>query len=229
MNSGIYGIKNIFDGKWYIGQSSKCHERKIYHFWKLRIGKHYNNHLQFSFKKYGESAFEFHVLEECPEVMLDVRERSWIQYYHSTDDKFGYNLQTGGCVGKHHSEESRKKMSELAKARLNNPAWRNMLSEKLRNLSPESREKVANWHRGRKRSKETCIKIGLSKKGHVCSPETRKKISVALEGRFHSEEAKQKMRVIQQQLRTPERNQRFSERMLRYYAEKREQRQRLTA
>ena len=60
---GIYQIKNIINGKLYIGQTKdRFIERYWNHTWKLRNGTHENKHLQKSFIKYGEDNFEFSVL-----------------------------------------------------------------------------------------------------------------------------------------------------------------------
>ena len=82
---GIYGIKNLVSGKLYIGQSVDIEHRKYLHFWLLKNGKHFNNHLQMAFIKYGVNNFEFRVLEEIPENMLDVRECAWIKCYQSNN------------------------------------------------------------------------------------------------------------------------------------------------
>jgi len=112
MQSGIYGIHNVINGKWYVGQSINIPRRKIHHLSYLRSGKHKNKHLQLSFNKYGESAFEFRILEEVAENMMDVRELAWIDYYESLNPRRGYNLDSGGNSNKHHSISTKMKMKE---------------------------------------------------------------------------------------------------------------------
>lgn len=78
--------------------------------------------------------------------------------------------------GKKHSEESKRKMSEIHK-----------------NISNETRQKMSNAQKGKKRSLEAIAKSAEKRKGHKVSEETRKKIGLANTGKKHSEETKQKL------------------------------------
>jgi group I intron endonuclease len=120
-NSGIYGICNIANGKWYVGQSTDLKYRERKHFWLLKRKGHYNAHLQHAFSKYGTDNFEFRVLEEVSENMLDVRECAWIEFYKSNQEQFGYNLRTGGHLNHHPSEATKKKLSNLLAGRRKPP------------------------------------------------------------------------------------------------------------
>ena len=51
MNSGVYKIENIKNGKFYIGSSINFIKRKSSHFRALIMNKHPNSHLQSSFNK----------------------------------------------------------------------------------------------------------------------------------------------------------------------------------
>jgi len=69
--SGIYQIINTKNGKFYVGSLKDCYARKGRHFRHLKNRTHYNDYLQRSFDKYGESSFVFLVLEEdIPENSL---------------------------------------------------------------------------------------------------------------------------------------------------------------
>jgi len=169
MSCGIYGIKNLANGKIYVGQSVEMEKRKNLHLYYLRRGTHYNAHLQSAFLKYGESNFEFHILEEVSENMLDVRECAWIGFYKSDQELFGYNLMTGGKLLKRHSKESRLKMS-LAKMGVK--------------FSAEHCQKLGESNRRRTLSKETHKKMSVAAKrrgsnrtGSHFSVETRKEMS----------------------------------------------------
>ncbi len=61
--------------------------------------------------------------------------------------------------------------------------------------SPESIEKTAKFHRGKKRSQETCARIGAAKVGMKHSDEAKKKMSSAGIGRPKSDETKEKLRA----------------------------------
>ena len=55
---GIYRIKNLINGKLYIGQTlDRFIERYWNHLWKLNNHSHDNRHLQSAWDKYGESGF----------------------------------------------------------------------------------------------------------------------------------------------------------------------------
>lgn len=71
--------------------------------------------------------------------------------------------------GMHHSEESRRKMSESAKHR--SP------------ISDETRRKLSESGKGRHHSEESRIKISEAHKGKHLSEETRRKISEAMKRR----------------------------------------------
>jgi hypothetical protein len=92
MSSGIYIIKNKIDNKIYVGSSLNLDYRKQKHFWMLKKNVHDNQHLQNSFNLYGESNFEFTIVEECEHEKLILRENFFIDYYQSNLSLYGYNL-----------------------------------------------------------------------------------------------------------------------------------------
>ena len=112
---GIYGIKNLVNGKWYIGQSVNIERRKPSHFARLKSGNHRNPYLQRAYLKHGRDNFEFQVIEIVSEDTLDMRECFWIEFYKSTHPQYGYNLETGGNKCKHLSKETKIKISEAQK------------------------------------------------------------------------------------------------------------------
>lgn len=57
--SGVYSIRNLVDGKTYIGSTNRFRQRHKDHARKLRSGKHYNKHLQAAYDKYGPDNFVF--------------------------------------------------------------------------------------------------------------------------------------------------------------------------
>ena len=62
MNSGIYKIENLINGKIYIGSSVDLLGRKNAHFSQLNRNIHGNKKLQNSFNKYGKDNFNFKIL-----------------------------------------------------------------------------------------------------------------------------------------------------------------------
>ena len=110
---GIYMIKNLINGKVYIGQSRGIKNRISRHKSDLRKNKHGNSHLQFSWNKYGIDNFEFSIVEECEVENLNDREIFWINFYESVDKNKGYNQKTGGGVGFILSDDYIKNMRDV--------------------------------------------------------------------------------------------------------------------
>ena len=94
MSMGIYKIKNLFNGKVYIGQSVDIEKRWGVHKTELKNNYHCNVHLQNAWNKYGEGNFEFSIVEECDADQLNQREIYWISKFNSYEN--GYNLTCGG-------------------------------------------------------------------------------------------------------------------------------------
>ena len=124
---GIYKIVNELNNKMYIGQSINIYERWRHHKIQLRHDKHHNSHLQNAWNKYGEQNFQFVIIEECSESVLDVREIYYITKYntfvHSKNAK-GYNLSIGGEGIGIFTDEMRQIFREAQRA---NPIYQNRL------------------------------------------------------------------------------------------------------
>lgn len=119
---GIYTIKNIANGKVYIGKSKDIVGRWGAHVGGLLKNKHGNEHLQRSWNKYGRENFYFTILEEVELENQGEREKYWIKYYQSTDGQYGYNKTHGGDGGGVPNEDTLKKLS-LASSGKNNAMY----------------------------------------------------------------------------------------------------------
>ena len=118
--SGIYAIKNKTNNKLYIGQSQDIKNRWSNHKNRLNNNKHSNKKLQNSWNKYGEENFEFVILEECSQDIINDREIYWISYYNTTNCENGYNLSIGGEAtnkGAKWTEEQKNNASKNKKPR----------------------------------------------------------------------------------------------------------------
>ena len=89
---GIYGIKNIVNGKIYIGSSNNIQRRFRKHKTELNTKTHSNKYLERAYEKYGKNNFEFIILEECNLQELIQKEILYIKKYNSLNTLKGYNL-----------------------------------------------------------------------------------------------------------------------------------------
>jgi len=105
----------------------------------LRNQKHHCTHLQSAWLKYGESAFEFSMLEECDPSVLIEKEQS----YFPPEKTIGA-LKSNGFYnqspladrpifeGWNPSDEVRQKLSEENRKRWRDPEYRRRMTEKAR-------------------------------------------------------------------------------------------------
>ena len=185
----IYKTTNLVNKKIYIGQDSKNNPEY------LGSGAIVKK----AIKKYGKENFKKEILEEINDTheIINEREKYWIKYYNSTDNKIGYNIslggQTGFMLGLSHSDETKKKFSEYRKGKFTGD--KNSMYGK--HHSDESKKKMArpqfgdkNGMYGKHHTEETKNKVRekvSGEKNHFFgkkhSDETIKKISEAAKKR----------------------------------------------
>jgi group I intron endonuclease len=205
MKGCIYLIKNILNGKCYIGQTSTLDINKRYKaHWRCAL-KNSSYIIHRAMRKHGKEAFIIDCLCIVPNESLNRMEAYYAEQYESYiwDNPGGYNMiWCGGSsnarlglkmpenvknalrksrIGSKHTEESKQLMSKALTGRI---------------LSQESIKKSALSRTGSKLSEETKTKIREKAKNRIISEEQRAKISKALTGRkghSHSEETKKRM------------------------------------
>lgn len=119
---GIYQIRNVVNGKVYVGSSVNLVKRRHTHFNELRKGIHTNGYLQRAFNKYGETNFVFEIIEFTTDRTNILKlEQYWIDKLKVV--KRGYNISPiadkpptmvgaeNPMYGRNHTEESKKLMS----------------------------------------------------------------------------------------------------------------------
>lgn len=135
------------EGKVYIGITGRTPSRR----WHGGSAYRNNPHFYAAIKKYGWENFKHELLaEHLTKEEACATEIRLIKKYNSQDPKRGYNLSPGGdktTLGYHLTEETRRKISDAAKARHTPPrteSWKRNLSEALRGheVSEETREKL---------------------------------------------------------------------------------------
>jgi group I intron endonuclease len=139
---GIYGIRNLVNGKIYVGKTGmNFGDRWDSHRSLLNNGKHDNPHLQNAWNKYKQENFEFIVLEDCEVDDLSDREKYYIKLYK--DMGLAYNIHDGGDegynLGKHLSDETKRKIGE-----------KNRINGLGRKASDETKAKMSDSHTGMK-------------------------------------------------------------------------------
>lgn len=147
--AGIYVIRNEVTGDRYYGSSVNLRTRSVTHLSTLRRGVHRNRWLQYSWNKYGQSAFAFAVLAVLERGDLIATEQRLLVA----------NVGTPGCMnvateasapmlGRRHSPESRAKTSARHKGRVFTAEWKARISAAKKGVptqghTPETRAKMS--------------------------------------------------------------------------------------
>jgi group I intron endonuclease len=194
VNSGIYKITNVKNGKVYIGSAQNIHRRWKEHLRTLSNGTHHCKYLQNAFNKYGEKFFILSTKELIEDSSKHIeREQFWMDYYKSYNPKYGYNtrIKAESNLGVKYSEETKQRISLANKGKKRSEEFK-----QKRRLAKGKNSPM--W--GKKHSEETKKRMSLSAKGKIKSEEHRQNLSLAKKGkgnkwkgRKHTEETKKKM------------------------------------
>lgn len=134
--SGIYIIRNIINGKVYIGKAKCIFNRIKQHITNLnrKDRRSENDHFINSWHKYGRSNFSYSVLEYLPldNNIISSKEIEYIDKYNSLNSNLGYNKRYDSSTGLIVSQETRDKLSKACKLRNKKfPNLRKQVSEKM--------------------------------------------------------------------------------------------------
>lgn len=200
--SGIYHIKNLVNGKRYIGSSVDIGSRWRHHKSVLNRSVHHSIVLQRAWRKYGESNFEFAILLLCNKDDVLKYEQAFLdkiqpEYNIATD------VQASGAGRKVTPETKQKlreanvgkKLTEEHKRKIGESQIGKRLTEEHKRKISEGRTGVnmghVAWNKGRAQSEETKRKLSeavLGKKNHAygktLSEEHKRKISESCKARW---------------------------------------------
>lgn len=163
--SGIYEIRHVESGKRYIGSAKNFAKRWKAHRNHLIRGTHHAPHLQRAWAKYGESSFQFNILELCePHELLD-REQGWFDLSRPEYNVCPTAYSTAGRI---HSPETREKIAK-SKAGL-----------KLPPRSDEYKAKLSALHKGKKKPEHVMRALQNGRASVVYSEDRRLAVSEGL-------------------------------------------------
>lgn len=144
--SGIYLIRNLINGKVYIGKAKCIYKRIKQHVTSLnkKVRSHENDHLINSWYKYGRNSFEYVVLEYLPlnENLISEREIFYINKYKSLNPKKGYNKRYDSSTGLIVSEETRLKLKNSQIERFKNVKEREKIGLKSKEFWKNNPDKL---------------------------------------------------------------------------------------
>jgi len=176
----VYIHTNKCNGKKYVGITSQKPEKR----W---LGGHgYASRLPIgrAIRKYGWDNFEHDIVcSNLSERAAKNIEVSLIKQLHTQEDRYGYNITSGGdgVPGMRHTEEAKRKMS-LAKSGQNHPNWGKHLSQETR-LKIGAKSLNNSYAKGCVRSEETRRKMSESKEKPVAMMEGNEVLRVFKSGK----------------------------------------------
>lgn len=198
MTAGIYIIRNINDGKVYVGSAANISNRWSVHRRALNAGTHHSAKLQRAWAKHGWDAFAFEVVA----IERDHEKRIALEQHFIDSNNAatrGYNIFpiAGSPSGYRHSDAAIAKISAANKGKKKPDGHGAKVSAARKGVAVSARE-VARLaeirprkHTAESRARMSASQIGnTNRKGVKSSAETRARQSAALKGKPKSEEAR---------------------------------------
>lgn len=174
MDTGVYLIENVANGRRYVGSAVSLKKRWREHRRQLAEGKHHSRFLQRAWDKYGPLFFRFQVAAYCDRDNLLLYEQRLID---GLKPDYNTSPTAGSQLGYRHTDETRRKMSQ-SRAKDFSPM-------KGRKHTAEAKKKISENRKGKgggPRAPERLAKISAALKGRPCPEHRKKMISATLTG-----------------------------------------------
>lgn len=174
MSCGLYKIKCLNNGKFYIGSSNNIEKRWILHLSKLRNNKHENPVLQNCYNKYGLCSLHIEIILVCLESDLLSEEQKIIDNLFDNQKKC-MNIsrlanKPPSCKGKTLSQSHKRKISASNTGKKRSEETRQKIKDKrLLQICPRTGYKASEEtkHKMREANKPDVIKSLMSPDGVV--------------------------------------------------------------
>ena len=217
----IYKIRNVVNGKFYVGSAKDTRVRFRQHRKLLRKGTHHCKHLQAAWSKYGEDVFKFEVVERLSSwEELEPAEDRWLLehvgqpycYNSGRSARAPWRGASGAGTpfyGHKHTSEALSALSAATKEqwRTADPRTGKQHSEEVKKkMSARVQQAIAEGRAGKfipseetRRKMSESLKGNQNAKGHVRSEEHRRKLAESARGnqnwlgRNHTAESREKM------------------------------------
>jgi group I intron endonuclease len=218
----IYKIRNVVNGKFYVGSAVDTRTRFRQHRRLLKNGTHHCKHLQAAWNKYGEDVFKFEVVEHVGDRdMLEAAEDRWLVEHVGKPHCYnwgrsakapwrgtkgtGLSPMTGTSISEERKQFLREatleqwKNSDPRTGRTHSDASKARISAKVRQAVAEGRGGCFIPTEETRAKMSAAMKGHQCAKGHVRTEEHRRKLSEANTGnqnwlgKSHSMESRIKM------------------------------------
>lgn len=185
----VYMHKNKINGKVYIGQTCQKPE---YRWGSEGKGYIHCTHFYRAIQKYGWNNFEHIILNSGLSLEeANLQESYWINYYDSTNEEKGYNIQRGG-LNRAVSQDTRAKLSAHSKELWANAEHRGYMSQVMKDKWQTqeyiTKQIESRAHRNWALSEDGRKRISEARKAYIAEHGT------PTQGIGHTEQAKQKIR-----------------------------------
>jgi len=191
----VYAIRNVYDGKVYIGKTAKSVNVRWNQHKKLLLrGTHPNPHLQAAWNLFGAEHFIIETLDTFDSIeRLNEGERFHIIKNNSANRELGYNMSFGGDGGRLADEVYVKLSSKMSGRKLSEEHRQN-ISNSLKGRTITWRDKISTANRGKKPSSLATQRSKDILTGTSLTEDVKKKISISVKYAYENMDTSARLR-----------------------------------